>query len=110
VNWRVTKADSLQVDSNYSARRLTAQGYRLPSTFANLGWRHDFKDRKYAFTLTVSDVFDSLREHTVIDTPTLHDEITRRRSSRIIYAGFIYNFGQPARKGKKDDLQFDTTL
>jgi outer membrane receptor protein involved in Fe transport len=110
LSWRATKVDTVQVDANYSARRLTAQGYRLPTALANVGWRHDFKDRKYAFTLTVSDVFDSLKERTVIDTPTLHDEIMRRRSSRIIYAGFIYNFGKPTKKGKKDDLQFDTSL
>ncbi len=109
LNWHATKADSVQVDANYSAKRLTAQGYRLPTALANLGWRHDFADRKYAFTLTVSDVFDSLKERVVIDTPTLHDEISRRRSARIIYAGFVYNFGK-AKKGKKDDLQFDNSL
>lgn len=108
-NWHATKVDSVQLDANYSAKRLTAQGYRLPTGVANLGWRHDFKDRKYAFTLTVSDLFDSLREHTVIDTPILHDDITRRRSSRIVYAGFIYTFGKPPKK-QKDDLQFDTSL
>lgn len=110
LKWRVTKSDTLQLDTHYTARRLTAQGYRLPAAFANVGWRHDFKARKYALTLTVSDVFDSLKEHTVIDTPTLHDDITRRRSSRIVYAGFTYNFGAPAKKEKKDELQFDTSL
>jgi hypothetical protein len=39
----------------------------------------------------------------------LHDDSTRRRSSRIIYAGFIYNVGKPTKK-KKDDLQFDNAL
>ena len=35
---------------------------------------------------------------------------TRRRSSRIAYLGLIYNFGKPAKKPKKEDLQFDNTL
>ena len=99
----------MQLDANYTARRLTAQGYRLPTGLANLGWRHDFKKRNYAFTATISDLFDSLKERTVINTAILHDDITRRRSARIFYAGFIYNFGKPAKK-PKDDLQFDNSL
>ena len=87
--------------------RLTAQGYRLPTFVANLGLRHDSSGMKMAFVLTVSDLFNSLREHTVIDTPVLHDDIMRRRSSRIVYAGFVYSFGHPAKKAKDDALQFD---
>lgn len=109
LQWKISSADSLQFDANYSAKRLTPQGYRLPTKIANLGWRHDFKNHQYAFTLTISDLFDSLKERTVISTPALRDDITRRRSSRIIYAGFVYNLGKTSKKSK-DDLQFDTTL
>jgi hypothetical protein len=52
-------------------------------------------------------VFNSLKERTVIDTPVLHDDSTRRRSSRIVYAGFVYSFGTPAKKKKDETLQFD---
>ncbi|HVS53175.1 MAG TPA: TonB-dependent receptor [Opitutaceae bacterium] len=110
LEWRATKSDLVQLNANYSAKRLTAQGYRLPTEIANLGWRHDFAGKNFAFTLTVSDLFDSLKERTVIDTPTLHDDITRRRSSRIVYAGFSYNFGRAAKKKKDDGLQFDNSL
>jgi outer membrane receptor protein involved in Fe transport len=108
LDWHLTKTDLIQINTNYSAKRLTAQGYRLPTHVGNLGWRHDFKGKNTAFVLTISDVLNSLKERTVIDTPVLHDDSTRRRSSRIIYAGFIYNFGKPAKK--KDDLQFDNAL
>jgi outer membrane receptor protein involved in Fe transport len=107
VDWHITKNDVIQLNSNYSAKRLTPQGYRLPTYVANLGLRHDFKSRNMAFVLTVSDLFDSLRERTIINTPTLRDDITRRRSSRIIYAGFVYSFGTSAKKRKDDALQFD---
>jgi len=43
--------------------------------------------------MTVSDVFNSLRNRTLIDTPDLYEKIIRRRSARIIYAGFTYTFG-----------------
>ena len=110
TTYDVTKATLVQLNANYTAKRLTPQGYRYPTKVANLGLRHNFADRKFALIFTVSDVFSSLRERTHIDTPVLRQDITRRRSSRIAYVGFIYNYGKPAKKPKKDDLQFDNTL
>jgi outer membrane receptor protein involved in Fe transport len=109
ASWHATKSDLIQFNTNYTAKRLTAQGDRLPTFIANVGLKHDFKDKKTAFVFTVSDLFDSLKERTVINTPALHDEITSRRSARIIYAGFVYNFGKPVKK-KDDTLQFDDKL
>lgn len=110
ANWHATKTDLVHFNTNYTAKRLTAQGDRLPTFIANVGLRHDFADKKTAFVLTVSDLFNSLKERSIISTPTLHDDVTRRRTSRIIYAGFIYNFGKPAKKKKDDSLQFDDKL
>lgn len=109
AEWRATKTDLIQLNANYSARRLTAQGSRRPTYVANLGWRHEFKDKKTAFVLTISDLFNSLKERSTIDTPTLHDEIVRRRSARIVFAGLAYSFGKPAKK-KDETLQFDNGL
>jgi hypothetical protein len=100
----------VQLNTNYTAKRLTAQGDRFPTFVANLGFRHELPDKKTAFILTVSDVFHSLKDRTLIDTPALHEEITRRRSARIVYAGVIYNFGKPMKKKKDDTLPFDNQL
>jgi outer membrane receptor protein involved in Fe transport len=110
ADWKASKADDIQLNLNYSGRQLTAQGYRLPSFVANMGYRHEFKARHITFVLTVSDLFDSLKERTVIDTPELYDYLLRRRSSRIVYAGFTYSFGSPAKKKKDDSLQYDNQL
>lgn len=110
ASWHATKADLVQFNTNYTAKRLTAQGDRMPTYIANVGLRHDFADKKTAFVFTVSDLFNSLKERSVINTPTLHDDITRRRSSRIVYAGFIYNFGKATKKKKDDAIQFDDKL
>lgn len=108
ATWHASKTTLVQFNTNYSAKRLTAQGYRLPNGVANIGLKHDFADKKAALIFTVSDIFDSMKERTVIDTPTLHDEITRRRSARVAYVGIIYNFGKaPKKKGKDDTLPFD---
>ena len=99
-----------QFNTNYSSARLTPQGSRRPSYVANAGLRHDLWQKKVALVLTVSDVFNSLKETTVFDTPMLRGENMRRRSSRIVYLGFIYNFGQSAKKPKDDSLKFDNSL
>ena len=109
ASWHATKSDLIQFNTNYTGKRLTAQGYRLPNYIANIGLKHDFKDKKTAFVFTVSDLFNSLKDRTVINTPALQDNITSRRSARIIYAGFVYNFGKPTKK-KDDTLQFDDKL
>ncbi|MBI4624038.1 MAG: TonB-dependent receptor [Verrucomicrobia bacterium] len=110
ATWDMTKTTLVQLNTNYTAKRLTPQGYRYPAAVANLGLRHNFADKKTAVVFTVSDIFGSLRERTHIDTPVLRQDITRRRSSRIAYVGLIYNFGKPTKKPKKDDLQFDNAL
>ncbi len=100
----------LQFNANYVSTRLTPQGSRGPSFYANLGLRRDIWNKKAAVVLTVSDVFNSLKETTVIDTPLLRENIDRRRSSRIVYLGFLYNFGSPPKKSKDDPLKFDNSL
>lgn len=107
ASWHTSKSDMIQFNTNYTAKRLTPQGDRLPTFVANIGLKHDFKNKKTAFVLTVSDVFNSLKEETIINTPGLYDDIIRRRSSRIIYAGFVYSFGKASKKAKDDALQFD---
>ena len=73
----------------------------------NIGLRHNFADKKTSLILTGSDLLDSLKDRTLIETPALRQESTRRRTARIFYVGLIYNFGKASAKKPKDDLQFD---
>jgi outer membrane receptor protein involved in Fe transport len=107
ANYHATKADLFQLNSNYNAKRLTAQGYRLPTFVANIGWRHDLADKHTALVLTISDVFNTQKEETRINTSILQDDRIGRRTSRVIFLGVIYNFGKPTKKSK-DDIQFDS--
>ncbi len=110
ITLRLPRATQVQFNTNYTSARLTAQGERRPTWVANLGVRHDFAGKKAAVVLTVSDLFNSLKETYVLDTPLLQEEVMRRRSSRIVYLGMIYNFGKPAKKQKDDPLKFDNSL
>ena len=73
----------------------------------NTGLKQELFKSKLTFIMTVSDVFNSLRNRTLIDTPELYEKIIRRRSARIIYAGFTYTFGN---QKKKKELEFDNKL
>lgn len=103
-------ATQVQLNVNYRASQLTPQGYRGPTFVANAGIRRDLWQKKAALVLTVSDLFKSLKEEYHIDTPVLREDIVRRRTSRIIYLGITYNFGQPGKKPKDDTLKFDESL
>ena len=110
VTLHLPRDTQVQFNTNSSSARLTPQGERRPTWVANLGARHDFAKKKAAVVLTVSDLFNSLKETNVLDTPLLKETVMRRRSSRIVYLGFIYNFGAPAKKNKDDSLKFDNSL
>jgi outer membrane receptor protein involved in Fe transport len=102
----LTKSTVLQVTSGYVAETLTPQGKQLPTFVMNTGIKQELFKNKLTFIMTVSDVFNSLRNRTLIDTPELYEKIIRRRSARIIYAGFTYTFGNQ----KKKELEYDNRL
>jgi outer membrane receptor protein involved in Fe transport len=102
----LTKSTVLQVTSGYVAETPTPQGKQLPTFVMNTGIKQELFKNKLTFIMTVSDVFNSLRNRTLIDTPELYEKIIRRRSARIIYAGFTYTFGNQ----KKKELEYDNRL
>jgi outer membrane receptor protein involved in Fe transport len=104
----LSKSTVLQITSSYSAESLTPQGRQLPSFVINTGFKQEFLNRKLVLIATVSDLFNSLRNRTIVDTPQLYEVIIRRRSARIIYAGITYSFGN--QKKKKKEIEFDNRL
>jgi outer membrane receptor protein involved in Fe transport len=102
----LSKSSVLQMTSNYIAESLKPQGKQLPSFFVNTGFKQELFKRKLALIVTVSDVFNTLKNRTIIDTPQLYEKIVRRRSARIIYAGFTYTFGNH----KKKEFEYDNKL
>jgi len=105
----LTKSTVLQLTSNYRAERLTPQGKQLPSFVLNTGLKQELFKKKGAFILTVSDLFNTMQNKTVIDTPELYEKTIRKRSARMVYAGFTYTFGNQ-KKGKDIQLKYDNQL
>ncbi|MCX6135737.1 MAG: TonB-dependent receptor [Ignavibacteriales bacterium] len=110
VSVNVTRSSMMQVNSNYSSRRLTPQGESLPSYVVNMGMRQELIAGKLSITATVADVFKSLRRESFLDTPLLHQNLVNRRDSRIVYVGITYNFGAPPKKQKEESLRYDDSI
>lgn len=99
IDYKLTPDDAFQLSGSITARRLMAQGYRLPGFTANLGYRHSFSD-SLSGVVTVSNLFDSRKDKTYL-TSGVHEVSVRRHVGRILYVGFVYSFGG-AKDGDRD--------
>jgi outer membrane receptor protein involved in Fe transport len=106
----VTKSSMIQCNANYVSEKLTPQGKRMPTFVTNIGFRQELFKKKASVLFTVSDAFNTLKEHSIIDTPELYQDVVRKRSARIIYLGFSYTFGKQLKKSKESQLKFDNQL
>ncbi|GHT71527.1 hypothetical protein FACS189455_3520 [Bacteroidia bacterium] len=94
----------------YTSKVLTPQGYREPSFIMNVGARYSLLHNKAHILFTTSDLLNTYRSVTTIDTPYLKERVERKRASQIFYIGFTYNFGKSARKNKEATLKYDEQL
>jgi len=106
-NCNITKLFMLQINMRYNSVIQTPQGERQPTFIVNTGARYEVFKRKASLMLTVSDLFDSYRNRTIINIPELHREMESRRSPRIFYLGFAYYFGSSEKKSKETQLKFE---
>lgn len=99
LDFKVARPDLVQISTNYVGKRLTPQGYRLPSFTANLGYRHRFSNGLTA-VLSISDILNSQRERRIIDSPTLREVSIRRNTRRTATLALSLPFG-----GKRNDVE-----
>ncbi len=107
TNFNINKLLMLQVNLRYVSTVQTAQGERQPNFIVNSGVRSEVFKRKASLMFTVSDLFDSFRSRTIINTTDLFREMESRRSARIFYFGFVYHFGSTAKNSKEPQLKFE---
>jgi outer membrane receptor protein involved in Fe transport len=101
LNWRPTSKDLIQATAGYEGQRLVPQGYRQPLGGLDLGLRHDLLP-DLAAVFTVSDLFDSRGEKTIIANAPYFDTAIRRFQGRVAYAGLTWRLGG-ARKRPADE-------
>ncbi len=110
AGFNIAKHSVLQITSVYKSVNLTPQGEQSPSFVMNCGFKQEVLKKKGAFIFTVSDLFNTMRQNSIIDTPLLYEKSERKRSARIIYAGFTYAFGNSKSKNKEIVIKYDNQL
>ena len=106
----VTKTTMFQLSCNYRSARLIPQGKTFATFVLNSGIRQDLFKKKVTLTLTVSDLFRSLKQKTELNSLYIKQVTVGRRDARIFYAGISYRFGKVIKKQSEEKLQFDNAL
>ena len=105
LDYRPSKADTLQLAFSRSDRRLTPQGYVDAINLINLGYRRQLSTG-LSFVATVSDALNGQSFVRRTATPVLQQIYQRRQVGRIVYLGFTYSFGGGV-KGKGANFEYD---
>jgi outer membrane receptor protein involved in Fe transport len=108
-NFNISKNLMAQLNSRYKGKTLTPQGHQEPSFILNLGAKYDLFQKKISVLFTISDLLNTYKSVTTINTPELKERVERKRPSQIFYIGFTYNFGSPVKK-KETALKYDEQL
>ena len=121
ANFTISNDLMAQLNTRYTAKTLTPQGYREPSFIMNLGARYHLFNKKASLIFTVSDVFNTFKQVTIIDRPELLTQIGQlddrellvkqrvehKRKSQIFYIGFVLHFGKTQKKAREDSFKYD---
>jgi outer membrane receptor protein involved in Fe transport len=105
IDYQPTSADHLQLSVNSNGKRLTSDGYVLPVTTVNAGYRRQIRGN-LAFVATVSDLFNGQVSRRIFDTPAFSATYVRRQAGRVVFAGLTYTFGG-AKKAKDAAFTYD---
>ncbi len=101
LNYQYDAANQLQMALQMQGKTLSGQGYRSPSATLNASLRHVVTPQ-LTLVANVTDLFNTNKMQTVIDSAALRETSTRRFDGRIVYVGLSYRFGGPAGKSADD--------
>lgn len=106
TNFTLTQTTFMQLNTSYRAAQITPQGKTLPVFIFNAGVKKEVFKKKGSITLTISDVFNTLRWQREINTSEIFEKASGKRKSQIVYIGFTWRFGYTP-KPVEDELKFD---
>lgn len=92
LNYQLAATTQLQAALQMQGKTLSGQGYRSPNNTLNLSVRHALSSQ-WNLVANVTDIFDSNKMETVINSTTLRETSTRRFDGRVVYVGLSYRFG-----------------
>jgi outer membrane receptor protein involved in Fe transport len=97
LNYQYDTANQVQVALQMMGKMLSGDGYRAPNATFNTSFRHNLTSQ-LTLVANVTDLFNTNKNKTVIDSATLQETSVRRFDGRIFYVGLSYRFGGAASK------------
>ncbi|MEO8064111.1 MAG: TonB-dependent receptor [Pseudomonadota bacterium] len=105
LNWRMTSADSAQINLSVLGKSRTPQGYqRNGGTWLDLGYRHQFRPN-FSISVTATDVFASRRFLSVTNTVELSGTTSNQPVGRVVFIGFSWSL--VAKKDPVENFEYD---
>jgi len=106
----LTTKSRLQAMIMYNGPSVTAQGNRGSFFFANLAYRQDFLDRKLSATLSVQDIFGTMKHEFSSFSSTLNNTMAFEREHQVVTLTLSYklnNFKSQERKTEDTRMNMD---
>ncbi len=100
----------IQANVMYNGPSVTAQGDRGSFFFANLAYRQDFLDRKLSATLSVQDIFGTMKHEFSTYSQSLNNTMKFEREHQVVTLTLSYklnNFKAQTRKSEDSDIKMD---
>lgn len=101
LNYQYDPGNQVQVALQMMGKMLSGDGYRSPNATLNLSLRHTLTPQ-LTLVANVTDLFNSNKNKTVIDSAALQETSVRRFDGRIFYVGLSYRFGGAAGKQSEE--------
>jgi outer membrane receptor protein involved in Fe transport len=101
LNYAYDQATQVQLALQMMGKQLSGQGYRSPNQTLNLSLRRTLTPQ-LTLVANVTDLFNSNKMETVVDSATLRETSTRKFDGRVFYIGLSYRLGGATGKASED--------
>lgn len=88
------KTATIQINANYSAPRVTAQGIIYPWKFVDISFSKSFLNKNLIVSLKLADVFNTKGFKMIVDQPMLYQYSDFGFQTRRVYLTLTYKFGR----------------
>lgn len=101
TNLKLPEGFSLQINGNYEAPKVAAQGTLQEVYWLDIAVRKNLLKNKATLVVNVSDIFNTRKYTTTFDYPSYNQTTYRDRETRIGNISFTYRFGS-SENGNKE--------
>ncbi len=105
LNYAYSADTQVQMALQMQGKMLSGSGYRSPNSTFNMSLRQALTPR-LSLLATVTDLFNTNKMETVVNSATLQETSTRRFDGRVFYLGLSYRIGGPNKEAEHSEPRF----